>query len=131
MSSMSEAGSMASVVASLSKSFSQVPPSAVPAMLDCIILTTGLSPRSLFDSLLNDFPRLLKVPLFFLLYQFLYALLTIYLNDFWFDFDFKPCQFTDLVIFVDCDRILSRKIRIWMVINISILCRWWAHFVTS
>jgi hypothetical protein len=56
-----EAASMVSVVASLSKSFDQVPPSAVPAVLDCILLSTGLSPPSLFTSLLNDFPRFLKV----------------------------------------------------------------------
>lgn len=63
-----EAGSMASVVASLSASFYQVPPSAVPAMLDCILVSTGLSPPSLFASLLHDFPRiLLKVPLILLL----------------------------------------------------------------
>ncbi|CAL5197917.1 unnamed protein product [Lathyrus oleraceus] len=55
-----EAGSMLSVVASLSKSFDQVPPSAVPAVLDCILLSTGLSPPSLFASLLHDFPRFLK-----------------------------------------------------------------------
>ncbi|KAK7386290.1 hypothetical protein VNO78_26419 [Psophocarpus tetragonolobus] len=55
-----EAGSMASVVAALSKSFYQVPPSAVPAMLDCILVSTGLSPSSLFASLLYDFPRILK-----------------------------------------------------------------------
>ncbi|PNY04748.1 tRNA/rRNA methyltransferase SpoU family protein [Trifolium pratense] len=55
-----ETASMVSVVASLSKSFDQVPPSAVPAVLDCILLSTGLSPPSLFTSLLNDFPRFLK-----------------------------------------------------------------------
>ncbi|KAG2408431.1 uncharacterized protein HKW66_Vig0032530 [Vigna angularis] len=55
-----EAGSMAFVVASLSKSFYQVPLPAVPPMLDCIMVSTGLSPLSLFASLLNDFPRTLK-----------------------------------------------------------------------
>ncbi|XP_020231256.1 uncharacterized protein LOC109811829 isoform X1 [Cajanus cajan] len=55
-----EAGSMASLVASLSKSFYQVPPSAIPALLDCILVSTGLSPSSLFASLLHDFPRILK-----------------------------------------------------------------------
>ncbi|KAL9326764.1 hypothetical protein ACSQ67_007409 [Phaseolus vulgaris] len=55
-----EAGSMASVVVSLSKSVCQVPPPAVPAMLDCILVSTGLSPPSLFASLLHDFPRILK-----------------------------------------------------------------------
>ncbi|KAK7330831.1 hypothetical protein VNO77_25035 [Canavalia gladiata] len=61
---MSEAeaasNSMDSVVASLSKSFHQVPPSAVPAVLDCILVSTGLSPPSLFASLLHHFPRILK-----------------------------------------------------------------------
>ncbi|KAK7251820.1 hypothetical protein RIF29_35366 [Crotalaria pallida] len=55
-----EAVSMAPLVASLSKSFHQVPPSAVPPMLDCILLSTGSSPRSLFSSLLLHFPPLLK-----------------------------------------------------------------------
>ncbi|CAI8609508.1 unnamed protein product [Vicia faba] len=55
-----EAASMVSVVASLSKSFDQVPPSAVPAVLDCILASTGLSPPSLFASLLHDFPPFLK-----------------------------------------------------------------------
>lgn len=59
-----EAASMLSVVASLSKSFDQVPPSAVPAVLDCILVSTGLSPPSLFASLLHDFPRFLKVGIF-------------------------------------------------------------------
>ncbi|KAI4327194.1 hypothetical protein L6164_019684 [Bauhinia variegata] len=51
---------MASLVASLSQSFIQVPPSAIPAMLDCILSSTGLSPPLLFASLLDDFPRLIK-----------------------------------------------------------------------
>lgn len=63
-----EVGSMASVVASLSKSFSQVPPPAVPAMLDCILVSTRLSPPSLFASLLHDFPRILKVSLILILH---------------------------------------------------------------
>lgn len=63
-----EAGSMASVVASLSKSFYEVPLPAVPPMLDCIMVSTGLSPLSLFASLLNDFPRTLKVPLILLMH---------------------------------------------------------------
>ncbi|KAL1371104.1 hypothetical protein HN51_001329 [Arachis hypogaea] len=56
-----EAAPMAAlVVASLSRSFHQVPPSAVPATLDCILATTGLPPLSLFASFLDDFPNLLK-----------------------------------------------------------------------
>ncbi|KEH31617.1 putative tRNA (guanosine(18)-2'-O)-methyltransferase [Medicago truncatula] len=60
MISEAEAGSMVSVVASLSKSFDQVPPSAVPAVLDCILVSTGLSPPSLLASLIHHFPRFLK-----------------------------------------------------------------------
>ena len=60
---------MVSVVASLSKSFDQVPPSAVPAVLDCILVSTGLSPPSLLASLIDHFPRFLKVPFIFI-YQF-------------------------------------------------------------
>lgn len=56
-----ELDSMATLVESLSKSFIQVPPSAIPAMLDCILLSTGLSPELLFASLSDDFSRLLKV----------------------------------------------------------------------
>ncbi|KAF7828486.1 putative methyltransferase TARBP1 [Senna tora] len=55
-----EVDSMATLVDSLSKSFIQVPPSAIPGMLDCILLSTGLSPALLFTSLSDDFPRLLK-----------------------------------------------------------------------
>ncbi|KAK9275857.1 hypothetical protein L1049_023130 [Liquidambar formosana] len=55
-----ESNSMASHVASLSKSFRQVPPAAIPAMLDCILSSTGLSPSSLFASLLDAFPILTK-----------------------------------------------------------------------
>lgn len=75
-----EAGSMASLVASLSKSFNQVPPSAIPPMLDCILLSTGLSPPLLFASLLHDFPRFLKVfiPLVPLSIEFLSVLILNY-----------------------------------------------------
>ncbi|KAK4262528.1 hypothetical protein QN277_028078 [Acacia crassicarpa] len=55
-----EADSMATLVDSLSKSLIQVPASAIPAMLDCILLSTGLSPSLLLASLSDDFPRLLK-----------------------------------------------------------------------
>ncbi|XP_019421761.1 PREDICTED: uncharacterized protein LOC109331611 [Lupinus angustifolius] len=55
-----ETVSMAPLVASLSKSFHQVPPSAVPAMLDCILLSTGSSPHSLFASFLHQFLPLLE-----------------------------------------------------------------------
>ncbi|OIV94093.1 hypothetical protein TanjilG_05473 [Lupinus angustifolius] len=56
-----ETVSMAPLVASLSKSFHQVPPSAVPAMLDCILLSTGSSPHSLFASFLHQFLPLLEL----------------------------------------------------------------------
>ncbi|KAE9607417.1 putative tRNA (guanosine(18)-2'-O)-methyltransferase [Lupinus albus] len=55
-----ETVSMAPLVASLCNSFQQVPPSAVPAMLDCILLSTGSSPHSLFASLLHHFLPLLE-----------------------------------------------------------------------
>ncbi|KAH9607099.1 hypothetical protein KSS87_005028 [Heliosperma pusillum] len=46
---------MANLRTSLSQSFRKVPPSAVPALLDCILSSTGENPSSLFDSLLSDF----------------------------------------------------------------------------
>ncbi|XP_074269533.1 uncharacterized protein LOC141592672 [Silene latifolia] len=46
---------MATLRTSLSQSFRKVPPAAVPALLDCILSSTGESPSSLFDSLLSDF----------------------------------------------------------------------------
>ncbi|ONI06355.1 hypothetical protein PRUPE_5G055400 [Prunus persica] len=53
-----ETGSMAALIDSLSTSFNQVPQAAVPAVLDCILSSSGLSPSSLFDSLLDTFPKL-------------------------------------------------------------------------
>ncbi|XP_021841519.2 uncharacterized protein [Spinacia oleracea] len=49
------------LTSSLSQSFRTVPPAAVPALLDCISTSTGVSPSSLFDSLLPDFSSLTKV----------------------------------------------------------------------
>ncbi|KAL6279881.1 hypothetical protein ACE6H2_016762 [Prunus campanulata] len=49
---------MAALINSLSTSFNQVPQAAVPAVLDCILSSSGLSPSSLFDSLLDTFPKL-------------------------------------------------------------------------
>ncbi|XP_021765778.1 uncharacterized protein LOC110730295 isoform X2 [Chenopodium quinoa] len=49
------------LTSSLSQSFRTVPPAAVPAMLDCISTSTGVSHSSLFDSLLPDFSNLIKV----------------------------------------------------------------------
>ncbi|KGN55820.1 uncharacterized protein LOC101213211 isoform X2 [Cucumis sativus] len=49
--------SMASVFSSLSESFRRVPPMAVPAILDCLFASTGLSSSELFDSLLETFPK--------------------------------------------------------------------------
>lgn len=51
---------MASLISSLSQSFKQVPPVAIPAMLDCILASSGLSPSSLFASLLEDISKLAK-----------------------------------------------------------------------
>ncbi|CAK9173318.1 unnamed protein product [Ilex paraguariensis] len=50
--------SMEAIIDSLSSSFRRVPPAAVPAMLDCILASTGSSPSTLFSSLLNAFPSL-------------------------------------------------------------------------
>ncbi|XP_057476407.1 uncharacterized protein LOC130764285 [Actinidia eriantha] len=55
-----EANPIASHVASLWNSLRQVPPAAVPAMLDCIISSVGLSSSSLFNSLIDAFPNLTK-----------------------------------------------------------------------
>lgn len=51
---------MDSLVESLSQSFTVVPPTAVPAMLDCVVASTGLSHMSLFSSFLSAFPNLSK-----------------------------------------------------------------------
>ncbi|CAN1333845.1 Probable methyltransferase TARBP1 [Linum perenne] len=45
---------MDSLVSSLSTSFKDVPLAAIPAMLDCILASTGLSPSSLFAALLDS-----------------------------------------------------------------------------
>ncbi|KAK8520784.1 hypothetical protein V6N13_076919 [Hibiscus sabdariffa] len=50
----------AAVISSLSKSFGQIPLSAIPPMLDCILTSTALSPSSLFSSLLDDLPVLIE-----------------------------------------------------------------------
>ncbi|KAL5815078.1 hypothetical protein ACOSQ3_025873 [Xanthoceras sorbifolium] len=55
-----ETNSMASIVSSLSNSFKQVPPAAMPPLLDCILATTGSSASTLFSSLLDSFPNLTK-----------------------------------------------------------------------
>ncbi|KAL6974783.1 tRNA (guanosine(18)-2'-O)-methyltransferase, partial [Sarracenia purpurea var. burkii] len=45
-------------VTSLWNSFRQVPPAAVPAVLDCVLASTGLSSSLLFSSFLDAFPNL-------------------------------------------------------------------------
>lgn len=50
----------AAVISSLSKSFGQIPPSAIPPMLDCILTSTAVSSSSLFSSLLDDLPDLIE-----------------------------------------------------------------------
>nr|XP_011465219.1 PREDICTED: uncharacterized protein LOC101309934 [Fragaria vesca subsp. vesca] len=50
--------SMATLITTLSTSFSRVPPAAVPAVLDCILASTGVSRSSLFGSLLETFTKL-------------------------------------------------------------------------
>lgn len=56
-----ENDSMASLITSLSKSFGQVPSVAVPAVLECVLASTGLSPSTLFVSLLDTFQILIQV----------------------------------------------------------------------
>ncbi|XVE57547.1 hypothetical protein DITRI_Ditri04bG0099200 [Diplodiscus trichospermus] len=53
--------SMAAALSStLSNSFRQVPLSAIPPMLDCILTSTSLSPSSLFFSLLDDLSNVIQ-----------------------------------------------------------------------
>ncbi|GLT91144.1 hypothetical protein SLE2022_090460 [Rubroshorea leprosula] len=52
--------SMASLVSSLSHSFREVPPAAIPPMLDCLLASTGLSPSSVFSALFDNFPNLIQ-----------------------------------------------------------------------
>ncbi|XP_022735884.1 uncharacterized protein LOC111289259 isoform X8 [Durio zibethinus] len=51
---------VATLISSLSNSLLQVPPSAIPPMLDCILASTTLYPSSLFSSLLDDLPNLIE-----------------------------------------------------------------------
>lgn len=53
--------SMASLLTSLSQSLTQVPLATVPAVLDCILVSTGSSSSALFTSLLDTFHDLTKV----------------------------------------------------------------------
>ncbi|KAL0836323.1 hypothetical protein Bca101_088212 [Brassica carinata] len=46
----------ASVITSLSISFKQVPSIAVPAFLDSVLSSTGVSPSTLFESLIKELP---------------------------------------------------------------------------
>ncbi|XAR70547.1 tRNA (guanosine(18)-2'-O)-methyltransferase [Bertholletia excelsa] len=55
-----EASTMATVVGSMWKSFRQVPQAAVPAMLDCVLSSTGLSPSLLLSSLLDSFASFIQ-----------------------------------------------------------------------
>ncbi|XP_075102015.1 uncharacterized protein LOC107784157 isoform X3 [Nicotiana tabacum] len=48
------------IVDSLLSSFRQVPPAAIPAMLDCILASTNAAPSSIFSTLLNEFPTFSK-----------------------------------------------------------------------
>ncbi|KAK4338184.1 hypothetical protein RND71_042671 [Anisodus tanguticus] len=52
--------SMEPIVDSLLRSFRQVPPAAIPAMLDCILASTNSAPSSIFSSLLDEFPTFTK-----------------------------------------------------------------------
>ncbi|KFK23549.1 hypothetical protein AALP_AAs66918U001300 [Arabis alpina] len=44
-----------SLITSLSSSFKQVPASAIPAFLNCVLSSTNVSPSTLFDSLIDEF----------------------------------------------------------------------------
>ncbi|XP_070009091.1 uncharacterized protein [Nicotiana sylvestris] len=48
------------IVESLLSSFRQVPPAAIPGMLDCILASTNAAPSSIFSTLLNEFPTFSK-----------------------------------------------------------------------
>ncbi|GAB2273234.1 hypothetical protein Dimus_008034 [Dionaea muscipula] len=52
--------SIAALLSTLSKSFRTVPSAATPALLDCILASTGASPSLLFDYLLVDFKDFIK-----------------------------------------------------------------------
>ncbi|XP_043715500.1 uncharacterized protein LOC122663896 isoform X2 [Telopea speciosissima] len=58
--SVSVTDSISAHVASLTKSFGVVPPTSVPAVIDCILASTGLSSSSLFSSLLEAISNLIK-----------------------------------------------------------------------
>eukprot|EP00268_Persea_americana_P031712 TRINITY_DN3099_c0_g1_i2.p1 TRINITY_DN3099_c0_g1~~TRINITY_DN3099_c0_g1_i2.p1 ORF type:complete len:1865 (+),score=313.63 TRINITY_DN3099_c0_g1_i2:84-5678(+) len=60
MSSSSDRDSAATIAASLTESFRLVPSAAVPAIIDCVLASTGLTPSSLFSSLLDAFSHLTK-----------------------------------------------------------------------
>ncbi|CAH9086609.1 unnamed protein product [Cuscuta europaea] len=48
------------IVDALLTSFPQVPPAAIPGILDCILASTSMSPFSVFSALLEEFPRHFK-----------------------------------------------------------------------
>ncbi|KAK6251036.1 hypothetical protein SCA6_005041 [Theobroma cacao] len=50
----------AALITSLSNSFRQVPLSAIPPMLDCVLASTPLPPMSIFSSLLDDLHNLIE-----------------------------------------------------------------------
>ena len=53
-----------SVITSLSLSFKQVPPTAVPAFLDYVLSSTGVSPSTLFESLIKELSFRAEVMIF-------------------------------------------------------------------
>ncbi|XP_050228591.1 uncharacterized protein LOC126677835 [Mercurialis annua] len=57
---VTESNSMDTVISTLLNSFKQVPLSAIPPMLDCILVSTNVSASSLFDSILDSFTDLTK-----------------------------------------------------------------------
>ncbi|XP_029120003.1 uncharacterized protein [Elaeis guineensis] len=60
-SSLRDPDSLCPHVALLTSSFAAIPPAAVPAIIDCVLASSALSPPQLFSSLLHAFPDLSQV----------------------------------------------------------------------
>lgn len=89
---------MASLTLPLSNSFKQVPPVAIPPMLDCLLASTGLSAATIFDSLLGGFTDLTNVCISF--------------NSVQTRSEIKStCNFHVCFCFADKRRMLSRRAR--------------------
>lgn len=60
-----EVDKLASQVAILTVSFEKVPAEAIPALLDCVLASSCLSPLSLFSALVESFTNFVKVGQFY------------------------------------------------------------------